>query len=506
MSGDAGVKISQGTLRGARSADGRICAFKGVPYAAAPIGDLRWRPPAPPAIWSGVRDATAFGPRCTQPDRPAHSISYFGPEAQSEDCLYLNVWSAEPSRGSKAPVMVWFHGGGFSVGSGALPIFDGEALARRGVVVVTMNHRLGGLGYIAHPELTAESEVGSSGNYGLLDQIAALKWVQENIEAFGGDPGKVTIFGQSVGSSCVNVLMTSPLAKGLFHRAIGESGGSMVPAGSPGGGSMLHLREAEEIGLEIMHHYQCSSIQQMRSLSADEIQLRWPKQGAMRPFMVIDGHAVPRPINEAYAEGLQFDIPLLTGANSDESSAIGPAASLDDYQATLKREYGDQWRRLYEAYGSGEDFGHISRVLGCHKRFNWVNWIWAREHRRTSRSNVYFYHFSHRQPLPDITFAEGPGATLGAFHTAEIPYVFGSFDARPYAWTEADRALGETMMAYWVNFATTGDPNGRGLPLWPSLDPAHPTVMHFDGNAGVGDLPDSELLDLWDDCMAKLGR
>ena len=504
MTGEAVVRVGQGALKGARSADGRVSIFRGIPYAAPPIGDLRWRAPAPAAGWSGVRDATAFGPRCTQPERPANSISYFGPEAQSEDCLYLNVWTADPSRGAGLPVMVWFHGGGFSVGSGSLSLFDGEALARRGVVLVTLNHRLGGLGYLAHPELTAESDHGASGNYGLLDQIAALKWIQKNIEAFGGDAGNVTIFGQSVGSSCVNVLMTCPLAKGLFHRAIGESGGSMVPAGSPGGGSMLYLHQAEEIGLGVMRHYQCSSIDEMRALAADDIQLRWPRQGAMRPFMVIDGYAVPRAVNEAYAAGLQFDVPLLTGANSDESSAIGPAASLEDYQATLQREYGDQWRRLYEAYGGGEDFGYVSRRLGCHKRFNWVNWIWAREHRRNARSQVFFYHFSHRQPLPDIAFAEGQGSALGAFHTAEIPYVFGSFAARPYEWREEDLALSEAMMSYWVNFAKAGDPNGGGLPQWPPLDPAGQTIMHFNGEARPGDLPERDLLDLWDDCMSRL--
>jgi para-nitrobenzyl esterase len=401
--------------------------------------------------------------------------------------------------------MVWFHGGGFSVGSGALPIFDGEALARRGVVLVTLNHRLGGLGYLAHPELTRESAEDASGNYGLLDQIAALKWVRENIATFGGDSGNVTIFGQSVGSSCVNVLMMSPLAKGLFHRAIGESGGSMVPAGSPGGGSMLYLRQAEEIGLQVARHYECSSIEQMRSLSAENINLRWPKQGPMRPFMVIDGYAVPCPVSEAYASGRQYDIPFLTGANSDESSAIGPAGSLEDHQNTLKREYGDQWKRLFDAYGAGEDFGYSSRRLGCHKRFNWVNWIWAREHQRTSRSQVFFYHFSHKQPLPDIAFAEGPGLQLGAFHTAEIPYVFGTLGCRPYMWTQEDRDLSATMMGYWVNFAKTGDPNGPGLPAWPVLVPAQKTIMHFDRDAKIGDIPERELLDLWDDCMAKLG-
>ena len=498
------VETRHGSVRGSRSEDGKISIFRGLAYAAPPVGPLRWRAPEPPASWSGVKAATAFGPRCVQPDRAANSISYFGPEPQSEDCLYLNVWTADPSPGAKRPVMVWFHGGGFSVGSGALPIFDGENLARRGVVLVTLNHRLGGLGYLAHPQLTEESDFAASGNYGLLDQIAALTWVQDNIEGFGGDANNVTIFGQSVGSSCVNVLMASPLARGLFHRAIGESGGSMAPAGLPGGGSMLYLRDAEDAGLQVARHYDCQSSAQMRALTAEEIQLRWPKPHALRPFMVIDGHAVPRPLNEAYAEGRQFDVPLLTGANSDESSAIGPAATLEDFQATLKYEFGDQWQRLYAAYGGGEDFAYISRRLGCHKRFNWVNWTWAREHQRTSSSKVYFYHFSQAPPLPDEPVAEGRGSKLGAFHTAEIPYVFGTQDRRPLAWTREDRDLSATMMGYWVNFATSGDPNGHGLPVWPVLNPDGATIMHFDHEPRIGNLPEREIFDLWDDCMSKL--
>jgi para-nitrobenzyl esterase len=435
------IETQNGRLTGSRSADGRVDAYKGIPYARPPLDALRWRAPEPAQPWTGLRDATAFGPRSIQPERPAHSISYFGPEAQSEDCLYLNVWTAASDGGTGRPVMVWFHGGGFSVGSGALPIFDGEPLARRGVVVVTLNHRLGGLGYLAHPDLSRESPHGVSGNYGLLDQIMALSWVRDNIAAFGGDPGNVTIFGQSVGSSCVNVLMTSPLARGLFHRAIGESGGSMVRPGWPGGGSMLHLRDSEAVGKRVADHFSCRTLDDLRALSADDVQLRWPRDVTARPFMVIDGYAVPEPVGDAFAQGHQIDVPLLTGANSDEASAIGPSSSLEDFIATLKYEYGDQWRRLYDLYGGGADFAQVSRRLGCHKRFNWVNWTWAREHRRTARSKTYFYHFAHAQPLPHQPFAEGDGATLGAFHTAEIPYVFGTLHRRPLAWTQADRDL-----------------------------------------------------------------
>jgi para-nitrobenzyl esterase len=499
------VRIGSGSLSGASSADGKVHAFKGIPYARPPLGALRWRPPQPAESWSGIRSAVRFGPRCIQRERPQNSVSYFGPEEQSEDCLYLNVWTSAPESGAKKPVMVWFHGGGFEVGSGALPIFDGEALARRGVVVVTINYRLGGFGFFAHPELTRESSTGSSGNWGLLDEIAALRWVQENIEAFGGDPGLVTIFGQSVGSACVNCLMTSPPARGLFHRAIGESGGSMAPLGRPGSGSLLLLADAEKIGLRIADAFGRRSIEELRALPAQEIQLSWPKNAASRPFIIVDGTVLPEGVYDAFAAGRQNDVPLLTGANSEEGSSRTPMPSIEAWTRTLQDEFGEDGRRLFEAYGGGEDYGWMSRLSACHKSFNWVNWTWARMQAQTGREKVFFYHFSHAPPPPPgRSFVEENRGRLGAFHTAEIPYVFGTLGKRDWVWTEADFDLSETMSSYWVNFATHGDPNGAGLPGWPVFDPQKPTIMRFDDAVAPGNLPDREIFDLWDDIMQRL--
>lgn len=499
------VRTESGSLAGSTSADGKISMFKGIPYARPPIGALRWCAPQPPESWSDVRRADAFGRRCIQPDRPSNSISYFGPEPESEDCLYLNIWTSAPEPGAKMPVMLWIHGGGFSIGSGALPIFDGEALARRGVVLVTINYRLGGLGFLAHPDLTRESSTGSSGNWGLLDQIAALGWVRDNIEAFGGDPRCVTIFGQSVGSTSINCLMTSPPARGLFHRAIGESGGSMAPLGQPGGGSMLTLAAAEEIGTRAAAALGCHSLEELRALPARQIQLSWPKGAEFRPFTIVDGVVLPEALYDTFAAGRQYDVPLLTGANSDEGSARPPAANVEEWKRSLQREHGEDWRRLFETYGAGADVGRMSRRQGCHKSFNWTNWTWARQHVRTAGSKVFFYHFSHAPPLPpDRTFAEATAGRLGAFHTAEIPYVFGTLDKRDWPWRDADRQLAGTMSSYWVNFAAHGDPNGAGLTSWPVFDPQTASVMRFGDEVAAGALPEREIFDLWDVCMHNL--
>jgi para-nitrobenzyl esterase len=401
--------------------------------------------------------------------------------------------------------MVWIHGGGFSVSSGSLPIFDGEALARRGVVLVTLNYRIGGLGFLAHPELTRESPESISGNWGLLDQIAALHWVQQNIEGFGGDPQNVTIFGQSVGSTCVNCLMASPLTHGLFHRAIGESGGSMVPLGRPGGGSMLRLAEAEKIGLRVADSFGCNSLDDLRAKPARDLQLLWPKHAECRPFIVVDGSIVPEAVYDTFAAGRQHPVPLLTGANSDEASARGPAANLQEWILSLQSEFGEEWTRLFEAYGGGENFAHMSRRLACQKGFNWVNWTWARLHAKLAQGKVFFYHFSHAPPLPSgKTFAEGDAGMLGAYHTAEIPYVFGTLSKREWPWTDADFELSDVMSSYWVNFATYGDPNRPGLPKWPVFDPNTPSVMLFNDEVAPDSLPERRLFDLWDDCMERL--
>ena len=314
------ARIESGGLTGQWNREGDVCAFKGVPYARPPLGILRWCPPQPVQHWSGSRPALKFGPRCVQPNRPDNAVGYFGPEDESEDCLYLNVWTGAPSAQEKRPVMVWIHGGGFVLGSGALPIFDGSGLARRGAVVVTMNYRLGRLGFLAHPALSAEQQHGTSGNYAMLDQLAVLRWVKTNIAAFGGNPDCVTLFGQSAGSSSVNTLMASPLAKGLFHRAIGQSGGAFF------GRILQRLPTAERAGEEFARALGAQTIGDLREMSVRDIQFRRPDEGNIikdvydsadpkgidrkNGWSIIDGYVLPETVMEEFTQARQNDVSL----------------------------------------------------------------------------------------------------------------------------------------------------------------------------------------------------
>lgn len=496
------VHVRSGSLSGVPSTDGAVLSFKGVPYARPPVGALRWQPPQAPETWSGVRDAHAFGPRSIQPDRPQTSISYFGPERESEDCLYLNLWTAAASEDERRPVMVWFHGGAFQVGSGSLPIFDGENLARRGVIAVTVNQRLGALGFLAHPELSKQS--GTSGNYGLLDQIAALAWVRDNIAAFGGDPDRVTIFGQSVGASSVCCLMASPLARGLFHRAIGQSGASVATAGRIGGGSLPSLEQAERRGLAFAKTLGAASLDDLRSRSAEDIQLKGD-QRLSRGSPTYGTDVLPEHVHDIFLRQGQAHVPLLTGSNAEGSTRPAP----DNLQAFLKEasdDLGAPADELVELYmrDAGATVADASRLLGGHRCFNWQNWAWARLHARANTAPVYYYHFSHLSPIArDRPWFENAADKLGAFHTAEIPYVFQTFGARNWAWRETDRQLSEILISYWTNFAANGDPNGLGLPSWEAFDRLQPRAMHFDNGATMGGVPDRAKLDAFDAFYAR---
>jgi para-nitrobenzyl esterase len=499
------VTIANGVLVGEASADRVVRSFKGIPYAQPPVGALRWRPPQPVQAWSSPRNARVFGPRCTQEERPADSLGNFGQEPESEDCLTLNVWSGGRAP-ERRPVFVWFHGGGFFCGAGSLPIFEGTALARRGIVVVTINYRLGALGFLAHPELSRESEHGVSGNWGILDQIAALQWVHENISAFGGDPQAVTICGQSAGSSSVNILTASPLARGLFQRAIGESGGSMSAPGRPGNGSMLRLAEVEKIGMRAQEHLGARSIADLRAMPADEIVRRWPTDAMSRPWPNIDGWVVPRPLYDIFSDGAQNDVAVLTGANGFEGSTRPAAASWEALQSSLITDFGAENAKLiFDAYRGDGELYDVSRALAGHTIFNWQNWTWARLHARTSRRRTFAYNFLQVPPLPaGRTFDSQASDKLGSYHTAEIPYVFGTLAARPWAWRDADHRLSETMMSYWVNFISTGDPNGSGLTQWPVLTADAPSVLHLGDEIAVGPVLFADKMAVWDKCMARL--
>ena len=516
---DNKATTQSGVLEGALSADGKVSVFRGVPFARPPVGALRWRPPQAPQRWDGVRAAKKFAPVCIQAPRPSGSISDFGVETDDEDCLYLNIWSAAEGPGEKRPVMLWVHGGGFSYGSGSLPLFDGAALARRGVVLVTINYRMGPLGFLAHPELSEESPHGVSGNYGFFDQIEALRWVSQNIAAFGGDRDRVTIFGQSVGSSSVSCLLASPLAKGLFHRAICQSGGSLSPLGAPGGGSMQTLVDAHARGVEFLRHHKAACIAEMRARPARPFQLP-PADERDDPWaarqinmllrnsgwVIVDGYAVPTRVHDIFSGGAQNDVPVITGANSHEGSTAPAIANLQEYEAWCRGLYGDAMEELFALYGvrSAPDVADVARRINGHRTFNWQNWTTLRLQARTAKSAAFGYHFRRQQPFPPgARYWDHATEKLGAFHTAEIPYVYDHLAVRDWPWREEDRALANTMSSYWVNFAANGDPNDVGLPIWPRYGATSQEVMIFGDEARAGAMPDQDKFAFWDRFFGK---
>ena len=457
------IKVDGGLISGTMTDSVR--SFKGVPFAAPPVGELRWKPPQPVVAWDGVRECNAFGPQCPQAPYPAGSIYAAPPQKQSEDCLYLNLWTAA-KEGEKRPVMVWIHGGALTRGSGSNRIYDGTALAKKGVVLVTINYRLGPLGYLAHPELTAESPKRSSGNYGVLDQIAALKWVQKNIAAFGGDPSRVTIFGESAGSWSVNALVASPLTKGLFHRAIGQSGGSF--------GRGTYLKEdrgnspsAEKIGAAFAKAAGADSIKALRALSAEkiiEVFNNDPEGRKFRSQPNVDGWVLPDEIRNIFGQGKQNDVPVIVGSNANEMTTLTPPATvpktLEDYRKRVESQYGPVIKEFDAVYPVKSEADITAAYLGSLRdvTFSLPMRTWARM-TATGRSRAYLYIFSHVPPNQNSKY-------LGAYHAGEIIYVFNNLNLRNQAYQDADYKLAEMMSNYWVNFAMTGDPNGKGLPTW----------------------------------------
>ena len=451
------VHTDGGLLSGTTGTNPEVRVYKGIPYAAPPVGDLRWKAPKAPASWSGVRDAKEFSPVCWQTAYPETSPYYSPLPPVNEDCLYLNVWTAAKSDKERRPVMVWIHGGGYTKGMGSTATYNGENFAKKGVVLVTINYRLGIFGFMAHPELTKESDVHSSGNYGLLDMIAALQWVQKNIAAFGGDPKRVTIFGESAGSSAVNYLMASPLAKGLFQRVIGESGANF--------GRHVTLAEGEQGGAKL------GTLGQLRAKSADELV---KVQGSFRP--VVDGWFLPEDVSAIFAHGKQSDVPLMAGYNHDETRVLAPwpaNATLQTYLDQTRKRYGtfaDEFLKIYPAaseeqakeshYESSRDAG-----MGFEMR------TWVRAQGKSGKAPAYLYYFTRTPPGP-------LAARLHAYHAAEIQYVFGNLRAgRP--WEDADRKLSDAMISYWANFAATGNPNGKGLEKWLKYDAKIDPLMNF---------------------------
>lgn len=475
------IAINSGRIEGSQTGLTRV--FKGIPYAAPPVGPLRWRAPQPVQSWSGVRKATSYSPACPQPGKYPPDAPQ---EATSEDCLTLNVWAPTNKDPGKLPVMLWIHGGGLMNGSGSLPHYAGDQLAAHGVVVVTINYRLGVLGFLAHPELNRESPHGVSGNYGLLDQIAALKWVKRNISAFGGDPDRVTIFGQSSGSFSTSMLVASPLAKGLFQRAIGQSGAVFEPVELD---PLFTPEGAAEAGLHFAGKAGARSVADLRKMPVTALM----KQ-RFNPQFNIDGHVLPQSPHDAYASGKQHDVDVLVGTNATEATFfLDPASvTVGSFDAILGRTYPSLLLTAIGASpGKGDaDARRAAIAIDTDLRFRWGMWAWARHASKIGRGSVYFYRFTGQPAYR----AGHPYFGLGPTHGAELPYVFGHLDGRAAKWAPRDRQLAAMIQQYWTNFAKTGDPNGAGLPRWPMFDRDEPMVMKLGQEPHAAPLTDDARL------------
>ena len=505
------IAIEGGKISGLTLGENKdVLSFKGIPYVKPPIGPLRWKPPQPVEAWEGIRQAAAYGTACLQPG----VFKAFGIDLgkQSEDCLYLNVWTAAKSADERRPVMMWIHGGGNVAGASQDPSIDGEALSRKGVVVVSINYRLGIFGYFAHPLLSNESPNKVSGNYGLLDQIAALKWIQRNIKAFGGDPDRITIFGESAGSVNVSYLMASPLAKGLFHRAIAESGNAL-------GLSNRHLQERwfgnepmEKQGERIIKDLGYSDgpdlLSTVRALDAEKLlegskASMFPAPGFNTFSPVIDGWALPNDLMTLFEQGKQNFVPLIAGSNADEMNLFitkAPFDNVEAYRSMVKRVYGKFADEVLTMYPVNEPSKIKKAMVDSQGDAFFV--AGARRFARAMEKaggKSYLYHYTMTWP--------GPMAALGAFHSAEIVFVFNNIElyknTQYVPFEKKHQTLSDVMSAYWVQFAKTGNPNKGGLPEWPAYDSSKDQYIEFGEVVKVGQGLRKEKLDMWDNFVSE---
>ncbi len=489
---DTVLSTDKGEVEGIYNSETGIYSYKGIPFAKAPIGELRWKAPKPADEWEGTFDATEFGPICMQREPVPFSMwtqEFIAPAGNmSEDCLNLNIWTKEGSVDAKRPVIVFIHGGGFNSGSGSVPIYNGEKMAEKDVVFVTINYRVGILGFLAHPELSEESENNVSGNYGILDQIAGLEWVQNNISNFGGDPNNVTIAGQSAGSFSVNYLVASPLANGLFHQAIAESGAALLPSARLTMDNTLS--SAEERGLSADSSLGVSGLTELRELPADSVLSAQGQFGTP----IIDGYVIPDEIYTLFIEGNYNDVPLLTGWNEDEGFSFGPPPTAEQFRQNIQNQYGENSDDLLELFPAENDsIAHQSQKdLSMLNTFGLQNWKWAQLQNRTGDSPVYLYYFTRDVPYTDEQ------QDFGAFHTGEVPYAYNTLHTSDRPWEQADRDLAEAMSSYWVSFAEDGDPNREDLPEWPNAEPGEYQTMIFGNSLHVEPVPMKERLELLD--------
>ncbi len=492
---DDPIKLHSGEISGTTvspevtGADTTVRVYRGIPYGAPPVGNLRWRPPREVAPWQGVRECTEFGSSCLfvsyGPDSLWHGKEWSDVAEQSEDCLYLNVWTAAKSPDEKLPVMLWIHGGSLTQDSSAVPAYGGANLAKKGVVVVTINYRLGPFGFMAHPELSKESEHGSSGNYGVLDQIAALKWVQRNIAAFGGDPQRVTIFGESAGAWSVCFLGATPLAKGLYHRGIGQS--------SYGLGPMTHLTEtrhgmppAENTGLAFAKHMGANgtpaTLAQLRALPAKDVLSEFDKAPGAQSSVNVDGWVFPDEIRAIYQQGRQNPVDVIVGSNADEGTIfVGEKVpdTVEKFTQYARKKFGDMAEKFLQAYPVADDTD-VRKTYVDSLGDDWFTWhmrTWARSMKHVE-TTAFHYYFTRVQPNPKTK-------QYGAYHGAEIIYVMGNFHLASFEQEAADRRLADAMSTYWTNFARTGNPNGVGVPEWPPYEQETESYMELGDTIGA---------------------
>jgi len=475
----APIKVEGGLVSGVPGRNPSLTVFKGIPFAAPPVGPLRWRGPQPLQPWDGVRKAESFSASCIQSivnERKPWTYEFMTHGAIDEDCLYLNVWTPATSAADKHPVFVYIYGGANTEGSASVPVYDGEGLASKGLVVVTFNYRLGILGFFSHPSLREEASYHASGNYGLLDQIAAVRWVHDNIAAFGGDPSRVTVAGQSAGASAVHNLTASPLARGLFQRALAESGSGVA---------LTRARtqtEQEVDGVRVASAKGAQSLADLRAMPWQELVRPLPApagggRGASstpRFGIVVDGYALPASIPEIFAAGKQNDVVTLTGSNADEGGAVPhPTVTAEAFQSQARQRFGDLADAFLKLYPAGsDDQARAAQNESSRDQSRVSTYLWAVTRGQTAKTRAYIYFFTHPLPGPDVQL-------FGAFHTSEVPYVLNTLGMSDRPFTDEDRALADRLSSYWVNFATAGDPNGKGLPVWPAVSPDSSVTMEL---------------------------
>lgn len=482
------LRIGNGLISGMKDSKSDVVSFKGIPFAAPPVGDLRWKAPQSAKSWNGVKDCKTFSASAMQSTPAPFSMwtaEFIAPaEPLSEDCLYLNVWTAAKSSTEKRPVIVFIHGGAFTSGSGSVPVYDGTAMAQKGIVFVTINYRVGIFGFFSHPGLSKETASKTSGNYGLLDQIEALKWVQKNIAAFGGDPGRVAIAGQSAGAFSVNYLVASPLAKGLFQRAIAESGGAVLPT-NPFAGTQ-NLKDAEQHGIEFARSMKVNSVTELRAKTAQDLM-------AVRTMTspIVDGYVIPEPVYKIFSAGKQNDVPVLMGWNANEGNFGGQLLNAEKFKQQARENFGEKAGEFLKLFSSGTDAEaeQSQLTLSGLQTFGVQAYAWMNLQNKTGKSSVFMYHFERAVPY------RKDQKPFGAFHTGEVPYAYNNLHMSNRPWEKTDIQLAETMSTYWANFAANGNPNGPNVPKWDACTPKNLKAMILAEKIEIKELPQRAGLD-----------